>query len=112
MSESKRGGAYLPEGFADLEPFVDFWAASGMGDRAHLRDISSAEGRQAFYEGMQNRVADILDFLGEKPLGEYNDREERLLNLALSFGHVALAIEIQGSDEAQHALSRMHMKIG
>ena len=52
-----------------------------------------------------------IDLLDRKPLDQLDEREQRLLNLALSFGHIALAVEIQGPDEAQHAELRKYMRI-
>ena len=101
----------LPPAFSDLQPYVEAWAVSGLVNRAHRRDISTAAERQAFYDAMRNRVGDILNLLGDKPLTELDAPEQNLLNLALSFGHVALAVEIQGDAEARHTESRVQMKI-
>ena len=40
-----------------------------------------------------------------------SEAEQRLMNLTLSFAHIALAVEIQGPDEEKHAKLRAHMKI-
>ena len=55
--------------------------------------------------------SDLLDFLDTKPLDALDPAERRLLALCLSFAHVALAVELQGPDEARHAEMRAYMRI-
>ena len=101
----------LPDGYQALEPFVAQWAVSGTQNRALLRGSSTAEDRQAFYDAVKDRVSEALDLLDAKPLGGLDDRDRRLLDLLLSFAHVAAAVEVQGPDEADHAELRAHMPI-
>lgn len=101
----------LPAPFAELEPFAEKWAVAGMNERALARGESTAEERQAFYNAAKDRIAPALDLLDAKPLGSLDEAEQRLLQLTLSFAHVALAVEIQGPDEAKHAELRAHMPI-
>lgn len=101
----------LPSGFESLEPFVERFAVAGTANRAQLRSDSTEEDRRVFFEAAKDLVGPALDLLDRKPLGELDDKERRLLNLALTFAHIALAIEIQGPDEARHAKMREHMRI-
>jgi hypothetical protein len=101
----------LPAGFESLQPFVARFAISGTANRAQLRSDTTAEERQAFYDATKAHVAPALDLLDQKKLSEFNAAEQRLMNLALAFAHIAIAIEIQGPDEAKHAKLRAHMKI-
>jgi hypothetical protein len=103
--------AALPQGFEDLEPFVARFAVSGTAERARLRSESSAEEREAFHAAAKDRIGPALDRLDGKPLGELDASERRLLDLALSFAHIALAVEVQGPDEVRHAAMREHMRI-
>lgn len=103
--------ALLPSGFETLEPFVERFAIAGTANRAQLRGDSSPEERAAFHAAAKDLIAPALDLLDRKPLDQLDEREQRLLNLALSFGHIALAVEIQGPDEAQHAELRKYMRI-
>lgn len=82
----------LPEGYADLEPFVARWCVTGANERAALRDCSCEE-RLAFYEAARSRVDAALAELESKPLGELDECERRLLNLMLSYAHVAPVVE-------------------
>lgn len=93
----------LPEGFAALEPFVDDWAISGSAQRMQQRLDSAPADREAFFTAGQDLVPAALELLDSKPLGAFDEREERLMNLLLSLAHVAQAVEIQKDEEAYHA---------
>lgn len=103
--------ALLPQGFETLEPFVERFAIAGTANRAQLRGDTTAEERSAFHAAAVNLIAPALDMLDRKPLRELDQSERRLLDLALSFSHIALAVEIQGPDEARHAELRKYMRI-
>lgn len=103
--------ANLPAGFEALEPFVARFAIAGTANRAALRGDSTPEERAAFHAAAKDLIAPALDYLDTKPLAALDDSERRLLDLALSFSHIALAVEIQGPDEAQHAELRKYMRI-
>ena len=101
----------LPAGFEALEPFVLRFAIAGTANRAALRSDTTPEERQAFYDAAKDLVAPALDMLDTKKLAALAEPEQRLMNLCLAFAHIALAIEVQGPDEAKHAKLRAHMKI-
>lgn len=101
----------LPAGFESLEPFVDRFALAGTAARAARRGDSTPEERQAFYVAAKDLIGPALDQLDQKALGSLDEKEQRLLNLALCFSHIALAVEIQGPDEAKHAELRSYMRI-
>lgn len=101
----------LPAGFESLEPFVDRFAIAGTAARAQLRGDASKEEREAFYNAAKDLIAPALDLLDQKPFAEFTEQDQRLMNLTLSFAHIALAVEIQGPDEEKHAKLREHMKI-
>lgn len=101
----------LPPGFASLEPFAARFCAATTAERAALRSDSSPAEREAFYQAASDLIGPALDLLDRKPLDALDEAERRLLALCLSFAHVALAVEIQGPDEARHAEMRRHMRI-
>jgi hypothetical protein len=105
------GQVVLPSGFESLERFVDTWALSGADNRLQQRLATSDAQRADFFGAAMALLPAALDYLDSKPLHEHDEREERLMNLLLSLCHVALAVEIQGDDEAKHALARRHMTI-
>ena len=103
--------ALLPHGFEVLEPFVDRWAIAGSSNRAQRRTDSSDAERVAFFNVALGQVGAALAHLDRKPLHQLDEKENRLMNLMLSFAHVAMAVEQQRDAEAKHARYRQLMKI-
>lgn len=101
----------LPPGYEALEPFVAQFAVEGTANRAALRSNSSAEDRLAFHSAAHDRVGPALELLDKKPVNDLDGGERRLLNLCLSFAHIALAVEMQGENEPNHAVMRKSMRI-
>jgi hypothetical protein len=101
----------LPAGFEALEAFVATWAVNSAATRDHLRTHQSADVRQAFYDAMNPLLCLALDQLDSVPLSEHDDAETALMRLTLSYAHVALAVEVQGPDEAKHAVNRQRLPI-
>lgn len=101
----------LPAGFESLEPYVVQWALPGSAARAALRGSSTAQERAAFYEAAQGQLVRALDYLDAKGLAGLDAADERLMDLMLALGHVALAMEQQKDAEPVHAGFRSHMRI-
>lgn len=101
----------LPSGFEALEPFVEFWAVDTSAKRAHCRDISDEASRQAFYDVVVTLADQALEYLDSKSLLKLNAHEQKLMQLVLSFGHVAMAVELQREEENEHARWRPFMQI-
>lgn len=101
----------LPEAYAQLEPFVGQWALPTTAQRTMARSTSTAEERQAFYDAMSPLAASVIEGLDAKPLAALSDVETRLLDMALAYAHVALAVEIQGREEAWHRQWRDRMVV-
>jgi hypothetical protein len=101
----------LPVGFTALAPFVEFWAADTAAGRAHCRDISDEAGRAAFYNVAVELVPQALAYLDTRQLHQFDDSEQRLMKLVLSFAHVALAVELHREEEYKHARVRPYMLI-
>ncbi|MCW1430690.1 hypothetical protein [Novosphingobium sp. JCM 18896] len=103
--------ASLPEGFAALEGFVDRWALDGTAARAARRSESTAEEREAFFAAASPLLDAALAHLDAHELDTLPAPEQRLMDLMLALAHVALAVEIQGPDEAKSAPWRDRMRI-
>ncbi|MDE2595480.1 MAG: hypothetical protein KGL44_01240 [Sphingomonadales bacterium] len=101
----------LPDGYAVLEPFVDYWAVSGTANRDQRRSDSTPAQRNAFYAIAKDLVPQALAQLDAKPIAELDDKERRLLDLLLSFTHVTHAVEMLTDGEARHAKFRKEMRI-
>ena len=105
------GEGSLPPAFAALEPFVEQWSLETTAERAARRSASTAEEREAFFAAASPLLDAALAHLDAGPLGALAPADERLMNLVLSLAHVALAVEIQGPDEATSAPWRDRMRI-
>jgi hypothetical protein len=103
--------AQLPPGFEALQPFADAWAVEGANSRLQRRLDSSEAERVAFFEAGKGLVAAGLEHLDKKPLGAFDAKEKRLMNLLLTFAHVAIAVEVQGDDEPKHAVGARRVTI-
>jgi hypothetical protein len=101
----------LPAGFADLAPFVDFWAADTAAGRADCRQRSDEQQRQAFYAAASPLIPRALDYLDSRPLAGLDDSEQCLMNLVLSFAHLAMAVELHKEEEPKHARNRHYLRI-
>lgn len=101
----------LPEGFTDLSEFADSWAASDAAARDALRAERTTAERQAFYDAFAPRLEEVLDRLDQTPLARHTEQEKTLMQMALTHAHIAQSIEVQGPDEARHALSRKTLPI-
>lgn len=101
----------LPAGFEALEPFVERFALATTAERAERRTDSTPAEREAFYQAGKDLIAPALDYLDSRPLDALTPQEQTLMNLALAYAHVVLAVEIQGPDEPRHAELRKTMRI-
>ncbi|CAJ1510770.1 hypothetical protein [[Mycobacterium] burgundiense] len=104
-------GELLPPGFETLEPFVGRWVFESADARLKGRLSSTEAERIAFFNAAKDRLQDGLTYLDKKPFAEYDDDENRLMQLFLSFAHIALAVEVQGDAEPQHAVGAGFMTI-
>lgn len=101
----------LPAGFEALEPFVEQWSVAGAANRVQCRLDSEAADRVAFYNAAKDMAAPALALLDKKSLAQFDESEERLMNLLLSLAQVSLAVEVQGEAEPKHARFAQFMKI-
>ena len=103
--------APLPPEFADLRPFVTRWAVASIAARHECRLGCSEAERRHFYETCAPRLESMVDYLNRFDLQTLPESATVLLRLALSLCQVALAIENNGSAEAEHALSARMLKL-
>ena len=101
----------LPAGFEALAPFVEFWAVDTAAERAHCRDVSGEANRLAFYNAANELVPKALDYLDQKPLSQFDESEQRLMKLVLSFAHASMSVELLREEEPRHASYRPFMRI-
>lgn len=101
----------LPPGFEALEPFVDMWTAATSAERDHWRGARSEAERLAFYTAAKDLAPAALGHLDQKPLNQFDEKEQRLMLLMLNLVHVSLAVEVQRDAEPAHAQLRALMPI-
>jgi hypothetical protein len=92
----------LPAGFEELEPFLDQWCLKGTQERHAHRESASMEDIRRFYDAMLAKAPAAIAFLDGKPFDGLTDDEQRLMNLLLALGHVAVAVEVHGQPRAPH----------
>ncbi|WP_372764253.1 hypothetical protein [Litorivivens sp.] len=102
---------YLPKPFAILEPFSQYWAANTAAERAGCRLNANPQEREAFYNAVNPLLHEALAYLDNKAPRDFNEQEQCLMKMLLSFAHIALAIEVQGPDEDAQGTLRRHMTI-
>ncbi|HEY0297494.1 MAG TPA: hypothetical protein VGC69_19365 [Bordetella sp.] len=90
----------LPDGFADLEPFVAEWAIDNEKDRYLKLHASQIEHLRDFYNMVFERLDQIIERLNQTPLSQFSEQERTLMNLAMTFAETAHPIDLkwQGVD--------------
>ena len=83
----------LPQGFSDLEQFVE-WALPSSTERNRKRRASSMDEINAFYNAILPRLEQILAYLDQFSLREMPQDARRLLYLSLSLAEVTIAVEL------------------
>lgn len=90
----------LPAGFAELEPFVEYWAGPTVNDRMKARAGADMASIRRFYEVAVARGAEALEYCGRFPLDAMPDDAALLFRLMLGLGQAAIAVEIHGAPRA------------
>jgi len=83
----------LPEGFKQLEPFLAEWDLSTERERHTTRLTASIEASQQLYDALLPQIEPIAGYLADFDVHALPPAEQSLLNLALSFMEVSLAVE-------------------
>ena len=92
----------LPDGFEDLEPFLAQWCLDRTQERHSHRESASMDDIRRFYDAMVERAPAAIARLDGKPFDSLAADEQRLMNLLLALGHVAVAVEVHGQPRAPH----------
>lgn len=87
----------LPEGFAELEPFVARWAGADTAARVAAREESSMDDIREFYDAMLARAGDAIKLIDRYPLHDLPPDVALLCRLVLGLAHAASAVEILGA---------------
>ncbi len=84
----------LPAGFEDLAPFVADWALPTNMARYIKRVHSTMPALQAFYNAVEPRAEQAIEWLDRAPIGNINGPDTRLMHLLLMLIDVSLAVEV------------------
>lgn len=93
----------LPEGFAELEQFVDRWAGDNVEARVAAREESSMEAIEEFYEAMLARADDAAAIIDLHDLHDLPEDVGTLCKLLLGLAHAASAVEFIGAPRVKAA---------
>ncbi|HEY6330653.1 MAG TPA: hypothetical protein VI756_15050, partial [Blastocatellia bacterium] len=87
----------LPEGFRDLERFVEQgWCAASERERNAKRLSSQMIEIQEVYDTLLPRMDDIIGYLNRFPVDQIPEDGTRLLRLSFSLAEIAPAVEFYG----------------
>lgn len=90
----------LPDGFGDLEPFLDSWGRHTTRERLAARCERSMDEIRAFYDAMTARAEAALVHIDGFPLGDMPEQERNLLALVLGLAQAHIAVEIHRQPRA------------
>ena len=92
----------LPDDFVDLERFAAIWCLATQAERHGQRVTSAMRDLEDFYQTILPRMDAVAEYLNRFPLDELEESAQNLLNLALSFIEVSLAVELfQAPDDSR-----------
>jgi len=84
----------LPDGFAELEPYVDEWARPTRAERYAVRLSKTFDELGEFYDALAPHVEDAIAYLDSLDLNELPEDATRLLRLLYSMILVSYAVNI------------------
>jgi hypothetical protein len=84
----------LPEGFAELEPWVADWARATRKERYDVRLSKSIEQLSEFYDAIAARAEEAIAYLDGKDLDALPDDATRLLQLLYSMILVSYPVNV------------------
>ena len=90
----------LPAGFAELEPFVGYWALETNDERRAARSTARMEDIQRFYDAIVARADEAIAHCEQYPLDDMPADATRLFKLLLAMNHAAIAVEMHGAPRA------------
>ena len=91
MSKSTRA---LPEGFADLEPYVADWARATRKERYDVRLSKTIEELAEFYDAIARRAEEAIAYLDQLDLNDLPEDATRLLQLLYSMILVSYPVNV------------------
>ncbi len=93
----------LPDGFAELEAFVDDWDLPTSHARWIHRNQSPYADIMRFYEAMVARAEEATALIEGHPLHAMPDDVARLFRLVLALTHAAIAVELHKASHSPYS---------
>lgn len=90
----------LPEGFSELEPFVESWGRHTTRERLAARCERSMDEIRQFYDAMTARAEEALACVDRFPLDDLPEDVRNLMALVLGLAQAHVAVEIHGRPRA------------
>lgn len=87
-------GNQLPEGFSDIEQWVDDWALPTRAERYRARLDRPYDDLVAFYDGIAPHAERAIAHLDECDVDALSPADKRLMNLLFSMILVSYAVNI------------------
>jgi hypothetical protein len=84
----------LPDGFADLEPYVADWARPTRTQRYEMRLSKTIEELSDFYDAIAARAEEAIAYLDSLDLNDLPDDATRLLQLLYSMILVSYPVNV------------------
>jgi hypothetical protein len=102
----------LPQGFEDLEPFLEWAELQTQAERYRRRQQAPFEDLLAFHAAAAPRLEAAFAHLDSFPYGQLPEREGRLLRLFLGLTEAAQAVEVFGQSTVPYARTDHAASIG
>jgi hypothetical protein len=106
MQRPQDGRVTLPDAFQELAPLVKDWSHTTEYARREKRATASIDELRAYYDLVGPKIRDIAAHLNPYPMGALPPPQQALLQLALIFMEVALAVEFYGQPEVPGGFPR------
>lgn len=106
MQRAKHGGELLPDALQALAPLITDWSFATEYERREKRASTGIDDLRTYYDRVGPRMRDIVAHLNRFPMGPLPAGEQALLQLALMFMEVALAVEFYGQPEVKRGFPR------
>ncbi|QYY33949.1 hypothetical protein K2O51_34715 (plasmid) [Cupriavidus pinatubonensis] len=103
--------AGLPDGFQDLESFLDQWNVSTSHERWVQRAATPYPEIIAFYDAMLERADAAVAFLDQFPIDDMPAPAQNLFRLMLSMCHASIAVEMHQSSDIRNAPQQHGLRI-
>ncbi|MGQ7937609.1 hypothetical protein [Paraburkholderia sp. D1E] len=110
-NDVSRDSNRLPEGFEDLEPFLEHWSTPTSHERWINRAATPYPEVVKFYDAMFARAEEATVYLEQFPLNEMPEPAQNLFRLLLALCHASVAVEMHQASGIRHAPPKHALQI-